>query len=66
MPSHSQFLRGGRPKTECFARADGLHPNSVGTDDLQGFHQQVLTSEYVLEQVMSKKGNQLGCSTLLG
>ncbi len=39
VPSHSQFLRGGRPNSECFARADGLHPNNVGTDDLQVFYQ---------------------------
>ncbi len=59
VPSHSQFLRGDRPKTECFARAEGLHPNGVGTDDLQGFFQQVLTPEYVLEQVMSKRVTRL-------
>ncbi len=33
--SHAQFLHKGKPKHESFARADSLHPNRVGTDDLQ-------------------------------
>ncbi len=38
---------------------DGLHRNGMGTDDLQGFYQQLLTPEYVLEQVMSKRVTRL-------
>ncbi len=58
VPSHSKFRKGVGLK-QCFARADGLHPNSVGTDDLQGFYQQVLTPEHVLEQVMFKRVTRL-------
>ncbi len=31
--------RKGKPKHELFAKEDGLHPNGVGTNDLQSFFQ---------------------------
>ncbi len=65
MASHAQFLRKGKPKHELFARVDGLHPNGVGTDDLQSFFQHVLTSEYVYEQTQSKRVKTPGYLALL-
>ncbi len=59
MAFHAQFLHKGKRKHESSARADGLHPNGVGTDDLQSFCQLVLTPEYVYKQNQSKRVKRL-------
>ena len=59
MSSYKQFIKKGGPRQAAYATADGLHLNGFGTDVLEQFFQQVMTPQYVQEQVNSKRVQRL-------
>ena len=54
VPSYRNFLRGGRPREELFAR-DGLHLIGAGVDCLEACFQQALSTAYLTDRVTAAR-----------
>ena len=54
VPSYRNFLRGGRPREEIFAR-HGLHLNGAGVDCLEACFQQALSTVYLTDKVTAAR-----------
>ena len=58
IPSYRNFLRGGRPREELFAR-DGLHLNGAGVDCLEACFQQALSTAYLTDRVTAARTRRM-------
>ena len=58
IPSYRNFLKGGRPRSELFAK-DELHLNSAGVDCLEACFQQAMSTAYLVDRVTAGRTRRL-------